>query len=185
MAHISYPINTKVYADISKTDTVSDKIITLVWVSWGEKHSLEAVASAWLANTVNRYANPNFRYRVHLIGRPESVTSDIVARSISEYNVEVIFEDEPLPSNPAMFDRLRMVRLAKYDTPVIYLDSDVYCFAPFDTSVFKHRLQTFAVGNARNGELENHVHGIIEEFLDAPSSVFYHRACICHGFEYL
>lgn len=154
---------------ISDRNTVHP--IMFIWVAWGESHVREALGAACLASAVNS-CNERFQYRVFLLGEP--VLSRHMCKTCESCNVEIVMDHESPPTNPALYDRMRMERMAAIGGPVAYMDTDVYCFSGFDPArLSRTPIRTFSMGKARFDAVSCHHHGIIDEVLGASSSVFY------------
>jgi hypothetical protein len=151
---------------------VSRKPLDAVWVAWGETHIREAIGAARLCMAYNRRPNPGMEYYVYVLddwhGVPESLLSAQESRGI-----HIVKMPEAEPTNPAMYDIDRLRMLARHDRPAMYFDTDCYVATSIPLDLIPPGISTFGIGLGRFGFGCMPTHGIIEDWLDASTVVYW------------
>jgi hypothetical protein len=146
--------------------------IHFIWVVWGENHIREALASARVCRAWNLHANPRARYFVYVLDDWHNVPASLL-RKQGRHGVEVVSRPKAMPTNPALYDLDRLHIMAEHDKPAMYIDTDLYVLCPIPIAKLGPGIKTFGMGLARIGFGCNKIHGLVDEVLDHPSSIYY------------
>jgi hypothetical protein len=122
-----------------------EKMITFLWVVWGERYLPLVVGSAFMAaRAYHGFTDYDTSFKVYVIGRTRMEPDQ--RAFLERHGVMVEYRpDVVVPANQSRSEEPRFQIMQEHGGPTLYLDADFYLMRPIPESAFATRASRHSV----------------------------------------